>query len=216
MGLLDIFKKSNKTPKDDPSDLIYELLFCDNIELYKANSDGSTDYPWNILFADNPDISELKEITSREDIESRVKILAYNRLKAFGEKIEKKDLLAVTVEVGLENGLDVLAAFRDGTARYINQSGKIIIWETVTEESQAITTDLFTKSADIVAKIGPWNEARRPRPAKGMVRITFLVSDGLYFGEGPMNVLFNDAMAGPALATAAQLMQYLIEKATEK
>jgi hypothetical protein len=42
-----------------------------------------------------------------------------------------------------------------------------------------------------------------------MVRITFLVSDGLYFGEGPANIFFKDPMAGPVLNAATQLLQFI-------
>jgi hypothetical protein len=66
-----------------------------------------------------------------------------------------------------------------------------------------------------VNKIGVWDKPRRPNPTKGNVRITFLVSDGLYFGEGPMNILFNDEMASPALTNATELMKYLTEKSLE-
>ena len=33
MGLFNIFKKSNSPYKNDSVNLIYELLFCDNIDL---------------------------------------------------------------------------------------------------------------------------------------------------------------------------------------
>jgi len=44
------------------------------------------------------------------------------------------------------------------------------------------------------------------------IRISFLVSDGLYFGEGPINDLFKDQLAAPALLATTRLMQYLTEK----
>jgi len=216
MGLFDFFKKSAKADTNGAANQIYELLFCDNIELYKNNHQKPAGYPWNILFADKTDPSELKKMIADKNLESRVKILACNRLHQLGEKIDKKELLGVIVEVGFDGGLDVLAAFGDGTARYINQSGKTIIWETTTKESKELTSDLFEKSYRVVSKIGPWHEKRRPRPKAGVVRITFLVSDGLYFGEGPADAHFNDAMAGPALASAAELIKYLMDKASEK
>jgi hypothetical protein len=64
----------------------------------------------------------------------------------------------------------------------------------------------------IIGRIGLWDGARKPHPVKGNVRIAFLVSDGLYFGEGPINVLFNDALAAPALSSAAALMNYMTNK----
>jgi hypothetical protein len=39
------------------------------------------------------------------------------------------------------------------------------------------------------------------------------VSDGLYFGEDPVNALFNDQMAGPALNAAGELMKYVTSQA---
>ena len=158
-------------------------------------------------------MADLQKIIGDKNSDPRIKVLAYNRLLASGHKPSKKELLAVIVEVGLDEGLDVLASFNNGTARYINHTGKILVWETTDDAgANKITSDLFANSQHIVDQIGPWDKPRRPNPTKGNLRITFLVSDGLYFGEGPMNVLFNDPMAGPALATATSLMQYLTQK----
>ncbi|HEY4286574.1 MAG TPA: hypothetical protein VGN00_05700 [Puia sp.] len=158
----------------------------------------------------------MQNIIADSDSDPRVKALAYNRLLAGGHKPEKKELFAIIVEVGLDGGLDVLASFNDGTARYINQTGKILIWETTDKASKELTEKLFSEGRQVISQIGPWDKPRRPYPGKGTVRVTFLVSDGLYFGEGPMNVLFSDPMAGPVLNTAAELMKYLTEKALEK
>ena len=208
----DIFKKKLK-PYNDPSiNLVYELLFCDDINLYKDYNIKSGSYPWNILFSETATTADLEQILLNTDVGARVKILTYNKLQNQGLNIDKKILLGVIVELGLDGGLDVLASFNDGTARYINQTGKMIVWETTDEMSNSLTNALFDNSYNIVMKIGPWDKPRKSNPEKGIVRITFLVSDGLYFGEGPINVLFNDPMASPALSSAAELMKYLVEK----
>ena len=75
--------------------------------------------------------------------------------------------------------------------------------------------DLFSKSQHIVNQIGVWDQPRRAAPTSGNVRISFLVSDGLYFGEGPMNILFNDELARPALSAAVHLMRYLTDNSLE-
>ncbi|HWZ04443.1 MAG TPA: hypothetical protein VNX40_12590 [Mucilaginibacter sp.] len=216
MGLFDFFKKSASPYKDAATNLIYELLFCDDISLYKNNNQQPDSYPWNILFSGTANAPDLLKIIADNDIESRVKILACNKMIANSQKINKKELLGVIVEVGLDNGLDVLASFSDGTARYINQMGGIIIWEAVDDTSNSLTKKLFNNSLNVVMQIGPWNEPRRPHPPKGTVRITFLVSDGLYFGEGTMKVLFSDPLAGPALSSAMELMKYMMEKSNAK
>jgi hypothetical protein len=84
----------------------------------------------DILFSDNCSLTDLQKIIDDNTSDPRVKILAYNKQIANGHKPAKKELLAVIVEVGLDKGLDVLASFNNGTARYINQTGKMLIWET--------------------------------------------------------------------------------------
>jgi len=201
--------------KDTTANQIYNLLFCDNLDLYKAHSKESTPYPWDIILSESSSVTDLQKVIDDSSSESRMKVLAYNRQLASGHKPGKKEILAVIVEVGLDDGLDVLASFSDGSARYINHTGKIVIWEMADEKSNELTEDLFLKSQNIVNQIGVWDKPRRPAPTTGNARITFLVSDGLYFGEGPINVLFNDQLASPALTSATYLMQYLIEKSLE-
>lgn len=197
---------------DDATNLIYELLFCDHPELFRSKSNSALVYPWDILFATPMDIDGLYKIIRDEEAESRVKILAYNAIRNSGERIGDKELLGVIVEVGLEDGLDTLASYKDGTGRYINYTGKMIISDAPDEVLKDITAQLFRDSMSIVTRIGPWEGARKPHPLKGNVRITFLVSDGLYFGEGPINVLFSDAMAAPALSSATALMNYMTNR----
>jgi hypothetical protein len=216
MGLFNFIKKAPVPPimngpyKDPATNLIYQMLFCDSIDLYLANSKPPHQYPFDILFAEKNTVEELQKIIDDSNADPRVKVLAYNKQLGSGHKPVKKELLAVIVEVGLDNGLDVLASFNNGTARYINQTGKMIIWETTTDEkANELTNVLFLNSQNIINKIGPWDKPRKPHPVEGIARVSFLVSDGLYFGEGPINVLFNDPMASAALTSATQLMQYL-------
>lgn len=222
MGLFSFLKKSpeqvksSTSPyKDNSANLIYNLFFCDNIDLYKNNLKPPYTYPFNILFSETSSISDLQKIIDDKSSDTRLKALSYNRQHAKGHKPSIKELLAVIVEVGLDNGLDVLASFNDGTARYINQTGKILVWDVTDEKSNRLTKDLFLKSQNIIDQIGSWDKPRLPAPKTGNVRITFLVSDGLYFGEGPIDVLFNDRMASPALTSATFLMKYVTEESLE-
>ena len=217
--LNDTIPSMSKPPIDAASpyhenavNVIYELLFCDKIELYRTGHSAPDTYPWDILFAPAPDIKDLKKIILDDRAETRVKILAYDALRQREQPVEEKELLGVIVEVGLDEGLDVLASYQDGTARYINYTGKMILWDTADGTSLEITAQLFRDSLNIVHRIGPWNNPRKPRPEKGNVRISFLVSDGMYFGEGPINVLFNDALAAPALQSATALMNYMTNR----
>ncbi|EAQ76287.1 hypothetical protein WH5701_15811 [Synechococcus sp. WH 5701] len=53
-------------------------------------------------------------------------------------------------------------------------------------------------------------EARRAPPEDDNIRLTFLVSDGLYFGEGPMTVMQREPLAAPILQTATELLQAVV------
>ena len=215
MGLFNFLKKSSGTngPYKDPAvNFMYNLLFCDDIELFKQNCTVPYSYPYDILFSGTSTIVDFQKVIDGTNVESRLKLLAYNQQLSKGHKPGKKELLAVIIEVGLDEGLDVLASFRDGTARYINQTGKMIIWETTDETSTRLTQELFQNSEEIVNRIGVWDKPRRPYPTRGRARITFLVSDGLYFGEGRTDVMFNDPLASAAFTSGTELMQYMIDR----
>lgn len=223
MGLFGLFKKTpdfghsmNDPYSDKATNLIYNLLFCDNLSLYKDNTAQPWIYPYDILFSDKFIMTDLQKIIDDSNSDPRVKVLAYNKQMANGYKPSEKELLGVIVEIGLNKGLDVLASYNNGSARYINQTGKMIIWETTDDKlANDLTMDLFLKGQNVVKQIGPWDKPRRAYPKKGITRITFLVSDGLYFGEAPTKILFNDPLAGQALLAAKNLMNFLTDKTLE-
>ncbi len=195
----------------------YELLFCDNLAFFEANCESPNEQPWKTLFSKNNVENELLEMANTADTESRVRNLAAVKLQLTGSSITPKAaLLAVIIEVGMDKGLDTLAAFADGTARYLNYAENAIIWEAATNESSALIQELWHHSINVVNQIGPWDKARLAPPTTGMVRLSFLVSGQLYFGQGPVNQFFSDALAGPVLQAATQLMGYLTENAVTK
>lgn len=199
---------------DEGLNKIYNLLFCDDIALFKTNV-VSSKYPWNVLLSENVDDAKLKMLINDNSIESMQRLLAYNLLVSKGIEAPV-ELLGVIIEVGMADGLDVLAVYEDGTARYINHSGKMIIWDAPTKDSNELIDHLFDVSETVVNQIGPWKDARRPQPAREMVRLSFLVSGQLYFGEGPFDVLQSDAMGGPVINAATTLMAFLINQSERK
>jgi len=201
-------------PYANPSvNFLYNLLFCDDINLFRNDNTTHGDGPWPTLLASQPDLRALAEIAENESNEGRVRVIAFNRLRAAGQSVPTRKILGVIVEVPQTLGLDALAAFSDGGVRYLNQSGKAAIFEAGVEPINSLAKELVAVSQRVVDRIGPWDKDRKPPPPRGMVRMTFLVSDGLYFGEGPFPVLQRDPLAGPVLAKAAQLLQVAVDKA---
>lgn len=202
--------------KKPEADFIYNLLFCDDLALFRGDKSTEAEEPWATVLAAKPRVAALRAIADDESQESRVRVLAYNRLREMKQAVPSKRLLGVIVEVPLESGLDVLAAFPDGRVRYINQSGKMSIFEASPPEIARPLKKLIAASQPVVNQIGPWDKPRLAPPEAGLVRLTFLVSDGLYFGQGPYAQLRRDAMAGPVLAAAEQLLQVVVDKSLEE
>jgi hypothetical protein len=202
--------------QDSSINHIYELLFCDKPVLF-LNADNKHIPLYDVIFSNDPSQDDLRVVSDDKNIDPRLRLLAYYKQMSLGYSTLKKELIGVIVEVGLPEGLDVLACYNNGTARYINHTGTLLVWETTEDEKiNQLIQELFRHSTAIVNQIGPWDQPRKPHPFPGITRISFLVSDGLYFGEGPTDVLFNDAMAGKALATSTSILQYVTEKSLQK
>src|SRR5258705_13650353 len=94
--------------KDSATNLIYNLLFCDDLELFKSNSRAPHNYPYDVLFSETSSAAELQKVIEDDDLEPRIKAFAYNKQFALGHKPSKKELLALIVEIGMVNGVDSL------------------------------------------------------------------------------------------------------------
>ena len=205
----------NHSPyQSDATNAIYNLLFCDDLSFYRAKFEGPAEGPWKELFATTPATDALRTLATTPSEESRVRILAFNALGQMAARTHPKELLGVVIEVGLDDGLDTLAAYSDLSARYINHSESMIIWETTEPEVDEKIRKLLAASERVVEKIGAWEKARLPPPIEGLMRMTFLVSDGLYFGQGPMEALGKDPLAAPVVAAATELLLELTNRAS--
>ena len=202
--------------KNEGLNHLYELFFCDNEAAFRANHTSRDAHPWSALFAAMPDATALLQIAEDRSHESRARALAATKLHALGTPPADRELLGVIVEVGMEQGLDALAVYNDGTARYINHSESAVVLEAPNPAVNELINNLWQQSIQVVNRIGPWDKPRLAPPETNSVRLTFLVSGQLYFGQGPINVLFNDPMAKPVLDAATQVMLYLIELSKSK
>jgi hypothetical protein len=159
-----------------------------------------------------------RQVLSAPDLESRHYLQAWHFLQEHGQQPSpdiSKTLLGVVVEVGMPQGLDLLAAYADHSARYYNYSGAGVVWEHPDNSLDRLIDSLLSVSTRVVARIGPWNKERPPASPAGQARLSFLTPSGLHFGQGPMSALAADPLAGSVLQAATALMQTLIAK-TEK
>lgn len=200
---------------DESVSLIYNLLFCDRQDLFQQNFKSALVPPWSILFAKEPSLDSVAKLASDRSQESRVRMLAFNLLRKAHRDVTEKELLGTIIEVGLPKGLDTLAVFADGSARYINHSGKMVIVEGPQSAFDSEIKRVIAASQPIVAGIGPWDRERLPPPPSGTVRMTFLVSDGLCFSQGPMDVMQKEQMTAPLIESATALLVKMVQGTTD-
>jgi hypothetical protein len=195
--------------KQDELNLIYNLLFCDESELYQPHGTETT------LFGEQADARVVRTIAEDKEEESRVRILAYSWLRDNGHAVPSKELLGVIVEVPLEEGLDVLAAYADGTVRYINQTGKFAVFEGSPDVVTDSARTLVETSKPALRQATPIAGKRMPPPGIGHIRLGFLASDGLHFTQGTFETLARDAKASAAIQSAQTLLDLVVRQASE-
>jgi len=129
---------------------------------------------------------------------------------------QRNHCVGVVVEVGMQEGLDLLAAYNDHTARYYNFSGSSVVWEHADTSLDGVIDDLLASGQTISDHTG-LSEGKRPGPpGAGFARINVLTPGGLRSGEGAMDALSRDPLAGSAIAAATVLMQQLIAKVSKR
>jgi hypothetical protein len=195
----------------DALNRIYELLFCDDASLFRPKPETELSGWQSILFNSQPDPVAVRGVAEDQTQESRVRMLAFNWLRQRRLQVPKKELLGVIVECPIYDGLVVIAAYLDGRIRYINRTGRLVAFEAIPETVADQARKLLAASRTAIGPIGPWDRARLPPPPNGNIRLTFLVSDGLYFGEGPVTMMQLDPMGATVIREARKLEDCVLD-----
>jgi len=206
--------------KKPPPDQIRETLFGD-MPLEGWPADGPDSFPWSAFAAGRCQLAEgrptdaiasWREVLARPALESRHYLQAWNFLRQNGQRRPPetaKQVLGVVVEIGMPKGLDILAAYADHSARYYNFSGAGAVWERPDKSLDPLIDQLLAAGTEVATRIGPWEQARPPAPEAGEVRLSFLTPSGLHFGQGPMDRVQCDPLAGRVFQAAVPLLQAL-------
>ena len=230
--MLGLFKKKpaapRPSPQAQPGSLVLQMretLFGDMpLHLFPPPDAQPADAPpWGPLAAAREAVvagrhSEAEQHCRRllaEPQESRVIAQTWQMLRGIGYAPQGDEIQVVgaVAEAGVNGGLDIVAAYRDGTARYYNYSGAAVVWESPDADAAIADTirRLMLAAEKIASFAGVHNAARPGPPPQGQVRLTAIVTDGLHFGQAPMEFFQRDAVAGPFLSESVQLMQLLMD-----
>jgi len=205
---------------------IRDTLFGDMpLEAWPPDSSASGE-PWTTFVAARDALSQdrradavaaWQRIAAMPGLESRHVAQAWHFLRAHGVACpadQAKRLLGVILEVPMEGGLDLLAAYPEHTARYYNFSGRGIVWEHPDASLDPAIDALLAAGQNVLNTIGPWDRPRPPAPT-GEWRMSFFSPAGLHFGQAPYAVLADDPMAKPVIDTATALMQALVARTSK-
>jgi hypothetical protein len=157
----------------------------------------------------------LNEIAALPGIESRHLLQAWNGMREINcpeARRAERSVLGVVVEAAAEHGEaghDILAVYADRTALYLDHSGAVSSWAHPNAMLDGEIDAVLAAAAEILPKIGPWNDKRLPPPEKGNVRLDILTPIGLCFGEGPFAAIARDPAAAPLVKAGATLVHRL-------
>lgn len=111
----------------------------------------------------------------------------------------------------MQKGADLVAAYADGTARYLNYTGAGEFWEHPNDSLDAEIFALIEAGQQVANVIGPWDQERPEAPTNGNVRLNMLTPSGLHFGYGGFETLAKDPMGASLINPATALMLKLTQ-----
>jgi hypothetical protein len=125
-----------------------------------------------------------------------------------------KKVLGVVAEMAVRKGHDLLAGYVDGSARYLNYSGKLIAWEyRDTAEVRKAIADWIAVAKLIAERTSPWTEPSLPALPKKHSRMVMLTPGGVHFGQGPSVELLRSEWGHYFFGTGQHVQQLLIDRA---
>ena len=149
-------------------------------------------YPWVLMAAayvkirmnEPAEAGRLLRAVTLISSDVRLRLWAWYNLRQLG-KYPSPDLarqvLGVVVEIPYEDRADVLAAYADGSARYINHQGGVIVWDRLDD----IVTPLVMT---VIRETQPAGEAREDHVEEPVgpeeVRVSILTPGGMHIWEG--------------------------------
>ncbi len=152
-------------------------------------------------------VARLRGALDIPQLETRIQLWVWSALRELGEKPDQKfafEVLGVIIEMPSGDGCDTLAAYVDGSARYLNFSGKAIFWDAQDDTIKSLCQAFVDSTI-------PASKGAKPRTNLSLPKrdgqVTLLTRSGLYVITAPPE---------PVVGAGAALMLELMKRAREK
>jgi hypothetical protein len=144
--------------------------------------------------------------------ESRIRLWTWTALRHLGEPPDRERAASVeglVVEVDSGRGVETLAAYADGTARYLLPGGAKFVWDAPDKRLAQPIADTLAAAAAIAADLPVGRLAGEPSPQ--VARITLLTPAGPRAVEEPLDEIASTASArAPLFAAATSLLSQIL------
>lgn len=178
-------------------------------------------YPWVLLAAafvklrmnEPAEAGRLLRAVTLISNEARLRLWAWHNLRQIGKYPSPelaRQVLGVVIEVPFQDRVDVLAAYADGSARYINHQGGMIVWDRLDE----VITPLVMNVIRDAHPVGSPQEDRDDDPIRpDEARLSMLTPGGIYVWQG---VPAENPSLSHTFAGMADLLRALVQIAMEQ
>jgi hypothetical protein len=146
-------------------------------------------------------------VADNPDFETRTRLWAFTALRKIGVQptaLQGADVHGVVVEVPMEGGKDVLAAYADGSIRFLGHADNVIVREPM-DDTKPLVEDALSKAHPLLS-VPPAPRTHAPVP-EDRVRITALSAMGLHTIEAPWSELEPPGTYADFFASAAKLLE---------
>ena len=144
----------------------------------------------------------LRSILGLPNLETRIQLWVWSALRELGERPDPqsgKEVLGVVLEVPMRRAYDTLAAYQDGSARYLNFSGAAIFWDARDATIKSLCQRLIGSAISESPRAVPRQDTVLP---KSGTRVTLLTRSGMYAISDPP-----PSIVTPGSALMLELMQ---------
>jgi hypothetical protein len=130
-------------------------------------------------------VSRLRRVLETPALEIRLQLWVWSALRELGEEPDPKsafEVLGAIVEMPSGDGYDTLAAYVDGSARYLNFSGKGVFWDAQDETVKRLCQALVDSTIRASNRAKPRSSLSLPKRG---AQVTMLTRSGNFVITSP-------------------------------